>query len=313
MVEPPAEGPLRVWAFLVADLGDGRAVVFGGTTASTTSGVALDGTWLYDMRGEAPIVRAIEASGPAARYCGCAAYDPERDVVMMTGGRDVTLPLSIPPETWELSLATETWTQIAVPETPDGVIGCNLAWARDPGAMYLFGGGGESGYSDVVYRYDPTAPAWVALDATGPTARYDAAWLPMSDGRRLLLFAGSFGAMGSAFYSDVWIFDAVDESWTELAIEGDPPPGRRTPWTAWAPNERGLYVANGYDGAMQPIGDFYFLDLEEQRWTELPSDGAPSARGFSTALPGPDGTLGAMLGGYDGEEPVAELWLLRAP
>ena len=312
MVEPPGDGPLRVWGFLVADLGDGRAVVFGGTTASAVGGVTLDGTWLYDMRGETPVVRAIEASGPAGRYCGCAAYDPERDVVVMTGGRDVVLPLSIPPETWELSLATESWTQIDVPETPGGVVGCSLAYAREPAAMHLFGGGGEMGYSDVTYRYDPAAPAWVPLDATGPTARYDAIFVPMHDGHRLLLFAGSFGAMGAAFYSDVWIFDAREESWSELAIEGEPPPGRRTPWTAWAPGGRGLYVANGYDGAMQPIGDFHYLDLEERRWVALPSEGAPSARGFSQGLPGPDGTLGAMLGGYDGDAPVPELWLLRA-
>lgn len=312
MHEPPAEGPLRVWGFLVADLGDGRAVLFGGTTADTVTGTTLDGTWLYDMRGDAPVATRIDASGPEPRYCGCAAYDPDRDVVVMVGGRNLTSPLSIPPATWELDLSTETWARADVPETPSGVIGCSLAYAREAGAMFLFGGAGAEGYRDTTWRLDAEAPAWEPLDATGPTGRYDAAWLPMDDGRRLLLFAGSAAAMGSAFYSDVWVFDAVDRTWSELAIEGATPPGRRTPWTAWEPGERGLYVANGYDGDMEPIGDFWHLDLEGGRWTELSTDGMPGPRGFSPRLPGPPGALGVMFGGYDGSAPTPELWTLRA-
>lgn len=311
MREPPLDGPLRVWGFLLADLGDGRAVLFGGTTANEIGGTTLDGTWLYDMRGTEPVVRAIGATGPAARYCGCAAYDPDRDVVVMMGGRDLASPFSIPMETWELDLETETWSQPSVDSSPGGPIGCSLAYSREARAMFLFGGGGAEGYPETTWRWDPDAPAWTALEATGPTGRYDAIWLPMADGRRSLLFAGSFGAMGAAFYSDVWIFDAVDETWTEVEIEGDVPPGRRTPWTAWEPGERGLYVANGYDGNMEPIGDFWHLDLEARRWTQLSADGAPGARGFTPALPGPEGTLGAMLGGFDGSSPLGELWALE--
>jgi len=311
MREPPAEGPLLVWGFVVADLGDGRTVLFGGTTANEISGTTLDGTWLYDMRGSEPVVTEIEASGPEPRYCACATYDPERNVVVLMGGRNVTTPLSVPPETWQLDLATETWTEADVPEDPSGVIGCSLAYSREAGATFLFGGAGADGHPETTYRFDPDAPAWVPLDAAGPTGRYDAVFLPMQDGRRLLLFAGSVGAMGAAFYSDVWIFDAVEETWTEIEIEGDTPPGRRTPWTAWEPGERGLYVANGYDGAMEPIGDFWHLDLETRRWTALSTDGAPGARGFSQSLPGVDGSLGVMFSGYDGSGPTGELWVLR--
>jgi hypothetical protein len=314
MGEPPAEGPLLVWGFVTAPLGDGRAVLFGGTTANEISGATLDGTWLYDMRGDTPVTSEIESAGPAPRYCACAAYDPDRDVVVLTGGRNLEAPLSVPPETWELDLATETWARAGVPETPGAVIGCGLAYGRAAGAMFLFGGAGTEGHPDTTWRYDPAAPAWVALDATGPVGRYDPSFLPMEDGRRLLLFAGSVGAMGAAFYSDVWIFDTVDESWAELAVEGATPPGRRTPWTAWEPGERGLYAANGYDGRMEPIGDFWHLDLDvtPARWTELPSEGAPGARGFSQPLPGLRGTLGTMFGGFDGSRPIGELWMLRA-
>jgi hypothetical protein len=311
-IPDPAEGPLALWGFLVADLGDGRAVVFGGTNAGS-SGTTFDRTFLYDMNSDPITATEIEASGPEPRYCGCMVYDAKRNVVVMTGGRNLTTPLSVPPETWELDLTGSRWSQVEVPETPQGVIGCVLAYSRHADTTYLFGGAGPEGYGEAIYAYDPAAPAWNLLSARGPSGRYDPIFEPMGDGRELLLFAGSFGAEGSAFYSDLWKFDTDAETWTEIIPREDGPAapiGRRTPWMRFSEGERGIYVANGYDGRPGPIGDFWYFDFEQLTWSAFALEGGPTERGFSLALPGPAGSYGIMFGGYDGRAPTPELWKL---
>jgi len=310
--EPPADGPLRVWGHMVAWLGDGRAVVFGGTNATQVSGVALDDAWLLDVRGAAPVFTRLDGSGPSPRYCGCAAWDRGRDVVVVSGGRDVTIPDRIVPETWELDPATGTWTMMAVSTTPPGRVGCALAYSAARGAVYMFGGASsEIGYSDRTYRYDPAMPAWTALDAPGPFGRYDAGFAPLGDGSRLVLFAGSAAAMGAAFYDDTWIFDTSTETWTELVAPGDRPPARRVPWIV-VDGDRGLWAGLGANGLLEPLGDLWYLDVAAARWAAVDA-GAVTPRGFSPALPAGAGALGTVLGGWDGYGPVGDTWRLVRP
>lgn len=311
-IDSPAEGPLQVWGYAVARIDDARAVVFGGTNASGAAGTTLDGTWLFDAATTPPVMTRIDASGPAPRYCGCAAWDPVRERVVMMGGRDLTAPLGVPPETWELDLETARWTRIDV-DTPGSVIGCALAYASEPGAMYLFGGAGAGGPSARTYRWDPSAPAWIELAAEGPSARYDAIFTALPGGRRLLVHAGSYGAMGAAFFSDVWIFDAVDESYREIAAEGAAPEGRRTPWLVVDVVDgeaRGFWAAMGYDGRMLPLGDAWYFDFEARTWTPLPLEPLPEARGFAPALPGGPSALGTMLGGFGASTAMRDVWQL---
>ncbi len=302
-----ADAPLA-WGMVIAWLDDTRAVVFGGTDATDTDGTTLDRTWLFDASTSQPTWTAIDASGPGPRYCACAAYDSTRDRVVMMGGRTLDAPLSIAPETWELDVSARTWTKVDV-ETPSSVIGCAMAYAREPGALFLFGGAGRSGTSDRTYRFDPDAPAWVEIAGDAPSQRYDPAFVAMPDGHSLLLFAGALSAMGAGFFSDVWMFDAADESWREVSPDGMGPPGRRTPWLV-LDADRGFWLAFGFDGEMKPMGDAWYFDLASATFSEWSLEGGPTARGFSPALPGGADSLGFAIGGYDGVGPAPDAWRL---
>jgi hypothetical protein len=98
-----------------------------------------------------------------------------------------------------------------------------------------------------------------------------------------LLFAGSYGARGAAFYSDVWLFDTTTETWSEIVVDGATPPGRRTPWVSAIEDAegslRGFYAGFGYDGGMRPRGDLHYFDVASASWTELTLDpGAACSR-----------------------------------
>lgn len=310
----PAEGPLMLWGYQTAAIDAHRGLLFGGTTAGEIGGSVLADVWLYDSSSGDVVVTAIQPSDvePAPRYCGCAAWDPDRERLVIAGGRDLDDALDVPVETWELDLDGPRWTRIDAPASPPGVVGCSLAYSSTRRAMYAFGGASrEVGTIATTYRYEPETPAWIELAAEGPVPRYDAELRAIRDGAELLLFAGSFGAVGAAFYSDVWRFDVMSETWTEVSVAGEVPPGRRAPWMVLRDDDAGFWMSMGYDGAMQPIRDLWYFDLAGAAWTAiaLSADGPP-ARGFARHLPGPPGTLGLMLSGFGASTPLRDAWFL---
>ncbi|MFO0607054.1 MAG: hypothetical protein U0324_28030 [Polyangiales bacterium] len=311
-VDLPAAGPLGRWGIMIADVGDGTAFVYGGTTLTAAGGGSTSSDlWRFDGRGDAPSFERVAAAGSPPRYCGCVGYLPDSQTVLMIGGRN---PNEAPAETW--AMREGAWSQLAVPTTPPGVIGCAMAWSRERGALYLFGGGGmAAGFSSRIWRYDPSAPAWVMLDATGPRGRYDDALVPLPDGRTLLMVAGARGAQaGTGFYNDVWRFDTMAETWQQVTITGEAPPGRRSPWVSVDADGGGIVVALGSTGiqAGEVLDDAWHLDLAAGAWARLEPETLPPARGFSMALPGRGAVRGYLFGGFDNARPIRDAWRMRA-
>lgn len=303
------EGPWGLWGYFVARIDDTEAIVLGGTDAGTASNLVYDTAWRVRIGPEGLRATRLSTTGPPPRYCGCATYDAARERVIVYGGRDLSAPAG-PPGTWELDPSTEIWTEVAGADQNPSTLGCAMAYLPSAGATYMFGGASTAGPSALTYRYDPDGGGWIELDASGPLARYDGGLFVAPDGEALLLFAGSYAARGAGFYADLWRFDATEETWTEIAMpEG--PPGRRTPWVVPDPARNGLYVGFGYDPDMRPMVDLWYADLDASSWTaiEVPFEG-PLPRGFARALPGGEGALGTVMGGYGAMRPVEESWRL---
>lgn len=308
-VEMRGDGPWGRWGYMVAAIAPDEAVIVGGTDAGEGNTVFED-AWRVRVLDGALEATSIATSGPGPRYCGCMAYDAGRDRLIVYGGRTIETP-ALPPGTWELDLASGTWTEVATANQLTGTLGCAMAHHTATGNTYMFGGAELGAAVDQTWRYDPTAGTWIEIDASGPVARYDGAFFETHDGEALYLFGGSYGAMGSAFYADLWRFDPMSETWTEIALPAGPE-GRRTPWVVRDPARHGIYVGFGYDGQMRPMGDFHYADLDALTWTEIevPFDTGPVGRGFAFALPGGDGSLGVLLGGYGISRPVNSAYRL---
>lgn len=308
--------PEPSWGAMAADLGDGTAVLIGGTNAGSLGGRVYDSAFRVDARGATVIATEIVPAGPSApapRYCGCATWDATRARVIVVGGRDLSGPF-LAGETWALDPESGAWTMLAdAAATPPGVIGCAMAHSASRGATYLFGGGGSAGFTDTTWRLDPASDAWTEVTIAGaiPSARYDAVMLPIDGGARLVLFAGSYGAMGGAFFSDVWLFDAATESWAEQRTEGVEPRGRRFPWSRLDPTGGGFYAGMGYDGAMEPVDDLWHFELATRTWTAIELDVDPGARGFAPGIPAGDGAIGALLDGLGPDGTAAGAFRLR--
>jgi hypothetical protein len=317
---PVTDGPTGRWGVMVAERGDGTAWLYGGTTLTAAGrGAVSHDIWRYDGRGDAPAFELLSVTGnPPPRYCGCLAYDPMGDRILMVGGRtpDVSAP-----ETWTLDLGTLVWTRAVTTGSPPGTIGCAMAWSASRNAMYLVGGASETGVNGRTWRFDPSGPGWQEVMATGPRARYDHALRALDGGRSLVLFGGARSATGATnFFNDLWRFDTSTEQWTQVMVDGPSPAGRRTPWMVVEADGAHLLMGLGVHGLQvsETFNDLWRLDLGASRWTELTADAAPTdgsegppARGFTQGLPGPRGSLGLLLGGFDGRAPVDDAWVLR--
>lgn len=306
-VAEPAAGPLMLWGALVARIDDTHALVFGGTTASRTNTTILDGAWLYTWEDGALSAEEIESDELAGRYCGCASYDPARNVVVLGGGRDFGPQITLDPETWELDMGSREWTRVETSTTPIGGLGCNMTYVD--GATYWFGGAnaqaalGPRGSNGDTWRYDPEGAEWTELSIDGPSPRYDAHFVQESV-ESVLLFGGALNA-GEGMNGDVWRFDGA--AWTLVTDNGAGPDGRRVAWVV--PSPGGFIVAGGFDADMNTLGDMWRWN--EGAWTEL-SEGAPERVAFAAVLPaGPD-SLGVMMSGYDGDGPIRALRQLHA-
>ena len=167
--------------------------------------------------------------------------------------------------------------------------------------------------TDETWRYDPAARAWNQLTVTGPSARYDAILRHAATGAPLVMFAGSASAMaGPAFKSDVWLFTPEPPAWEEVVVAGDVPPGRRMPWMVLDDDGQGWVAGYGVEGLQntEVLGDLWHFDLATRAWTAIDATDAPSPRGFAGALPAGTSGVGVLLGGFDNDNPKAEIWRL---
>lgn len=316
-IDNPEEVMVRRWSPLVADVGDGHAVLFGGADLDNFGGSPLDDVVWFDGRGAEPHFTSIEIAPPlnpfdehkpAARYCGCAAYDPSRDQVAVVGGRSLQ---SFFTDTWILDLDSAAFETLpALAETPRGGLGCSLTYRVEDDAYYLFGGAGMTGSFNELWRLDGATRTWEQITVEGPAPgnRYDA-WLGTHDGG-LLMVGGARNAQQD-FHADVWTFDLTSRTWTEVVGDDQGPLGRRIPWVRKAHDGSGLYMGFGnHDTDL--LNDLWWLDLGTGAWTEQTLENGPTARGWSPPLPGGDGVIGWLMGGFDLDEPVADLWRLDA-
>lgn len=131
-------------------------------------------------------------------------------------------------------------------------------------------------------------PAWSRLRVgLSPAAREDHTWTVDVEGSAAYLFGGRDGA---TVFDDLWRFDLVTDTWSQLRPPGPRPDARFGHSAVWVVGT-GLVVFAGQRGA-DFFGDLWAYDPASGRWARLPERGAaPAARYGSCAIVDPDGRL----------------------
>jgi hypothetical protein len=142
---------------------------------------------------------------------------------------------------------------------------------------------------------------------------------------KLVLFGGFDG---SRWLNDMYVFDFITKTWSEIQAGGTLPSVRSCP--AWAKDDTHVYIQGGYDG-VERKDDFFACDLSTYTWTQMPSLGVtPSPRYFHScclcksicricqhalrihSLIGTtlsDGSKMYLYGGYSGSQRLADMFV----
>jgi len=183
-------------------------------------------------------------------------------------------------------------------------------WTVDEASAtaYLFGGRDGATVHGDLWAYDLAADAWRRLNPSGsaPAARFghEAAWSP---GRGLVVFGGQ---AGSTFFGDLWLFDPVAGTWTQLPADGDAPVPRYGSCSAVSPDGR-LWISHGFTENGTRFDDTRAYDFDLTRWAdETPSDALPVRRCLHVCWWTVDGRLALYGGQTNGDPALGDLWAL---
>jgi hypothetical protein len=129
---------------------------------------------------------------------------------------------------------------------------------------------------------------WTAIDAPGPTARWDHTISADPVTGSLLLFGGRDAA--GAPLGDSWIYVVENDAW-EL-LEGSAPPPRFGHAVAIDAEHRALYLFGGQADGETFFNDTWRFDLDARSWSEIPTgDDRPSPRYGTSAVLDGEGNL----------------------
>ncbi|MFN7971656.1 MAG: kelch repeat-containing protein, partial [Acidobacteriota bacterium] len=173
----------------------GRIVLYGGNGADRS-------TWEYGPTGWQ--AGATAPAAMAGRGSFAMAYDPQRQLVVIHGGRDDTG--QVRGDTWEYG--TGGW--VAGPSS--GPTKSHHAMAYVPGRLVVFGG---TGSVDDTWEYDGTS--WTQMPAAPAAMSGRADHVMVSLPGRIVLFGGVYLTMQPL--EDTWQYDGA---WTDV---GQPPAG----------------------------------------------------------------------------------------
>jgi N-acetylneuraminic acid mutarotase len=169
--------------------------------------------------------------------------------------------------------ATDTWTPTSMVNVPAPREAHSAVWTG--GLMVVWGGHNPSSLS-TGGRYDPATDSWTPTAVGGaPSARlsHSAVWT----GGRMIIWGGGWPMTNTGGR-----YDPVADSWQSTSVV-NAPTVRRYTTVVWTGNQMLVWGGTNSSGDGQyNTGARY--DPVADLWTPITTTGAPSARGFHTAI-----------------------------
>ena len=186
--------------------------------------------------------QAPSAGGPSPRY-GAASAGPGEPIIVSHGFTD-TGRFN---DSW--SYGAGSWGDIS-PAGPRPIERCltRAVFDQVSGAFILFGGQTDSApYLGDSWQlaFDGAETSWTEITSDrSPSPRNLFSMVWDDERRRALLFGGQ---TDSGPVNDVWVFDAQEASWSQLATQGEAPSPRSGHDAVWLPGRRSMLVFGGQD------------------------------------------------------------------
>ena len=231
---------------------------------------------------------------PPERERHALAYDPQRDRVVLFGGRDGGAALG---DTWEWDGAD--WSQVGA-AGPTPRYDHAMVYDVSRGRVVLFGGDDGANVLGDTWEWD--GASWALVPGAGPSARSAHAMSYDAARGRAVLFGGDDGA---APLGDTWELGAA--GWASVAVTGGP--AARSAHAMAHDVLRGRTVLFGGVGSQARYGDTW--EWDGASWTRG-TKGGPAARSGHAMAYDPRRDRVVLFGGDSGSTLLGETWVLHA-
>ena len=226
--------------------------------------------WSWD--GSRWSLLSAEQNGPVWRNWAAAAYDSQRDVLVIYSGLQNQKSLT---DTWEWD--GQEWT-LYRGDGPGAREGALMAYDPVQGEMVLFGGSTP----DLEIHGDTWAwdgKSWRQVSDTGPAARFPGGMVYDAARQEILLYSGHFASASGDFvdYDDLWAWDGA--TWRNITLQGATPGHRTHAGLVYDPvTERVLLIGSGSETFLQDVWAWNGVT-----WEEIPSSNTPARSGQNIA------------------------------
>lgn len=239
-----------------------RMLLFGGHRYRSNDGNYdyLNDTWAYDSKTGAWVQLQTTANPPGRSQHGMV-YDPERDEILLFGGRSFEAHKLN--DTWALDLNTLRWKSLPQPSgAPHPPARDHVQMARDPlsGITVIRGHSLGKGLPDETWHFDTDSRSWTLIDVKG-----------QPKGASHGLFYAVEAAGGLVFLDDhiqTWLYKPRTKIWTQLKPGGQLP-SDPIDHGQIASDGQDLYVLGGFggddvpaDAGLTPRGALWMLPAD---------------------------------------------------
>jgi N-acetylneuraminic acid mutarotase len=199
--------------------------------------------------------------------------------------------------------ATDTWREINTNGAPSQRFNPAGVWTGRE--MLIWGGSSATGAANDGARYDPANDKWKPIrseGAPGPRATPLAVWT----GKEMIVWGGHSSGAGSdaVYFQDGARYNPETDTWTPLPTHGAPK-ARAITQAVWTGTELVFWGGvndAGTSGLKDPnryVGTGARYNPVTDKWTEIPTRGAPTPRVASAVVWTGKGLL--LFGGYHGK------------
>jgi hypothetical protein len=254
----------------VYDVTHDRMIIFGGCNSQNCESPLNDVWILSNASTSGPTWRQLSPASPlpGGRTKAVAAYDPNKNKLIIFGGKNGLSSGAVYSDTWVLSNAnglngTPVWTQLNPIGTPAaGQYGATGTYDGTNNILTVFGGSTSSGTdTNGVWTLSNAnglggTPAWNQLSISGslPAARsfHTAVYNPNA-GHTMTIFGGNTAVSEINDLNDLWVLSNANgmggpSSWTEISGGGASDPSARNSHAAAYDTDDNIMMIFGGSG-----------------------------------------------------------------
>lgn len=224
--------------------------------------------WTHTSSGTGPLPENVGDPTPYDRHpYACIAYVASRDAVYLWSGANSGIPDGYIGDMWAYSFAQHAWRSIPGPH-PFTVF--EQAMSYDPflEKLILFGGS-DRGYhdGDKTYVFDLKSELWTeTAPVVTPAARAGQAVCFDSERRVTWMFGGAANGQPT---NELWQYDALANTWTQVTPSGDGPDARRFANLAYDTKHDVMLLWGGVARSNSPLADTWVFHPVSRLWEKL--------------------------------------------